>query len=133
MTANLIESLVFARDKFLAIANAFDLRENRTLIVVDRANNTRLQIIPNPSIRFISSQMAAAFQRSYNLQIELDTLQVSGISKSYSEDQLTGTGFHYIVDGTIDDVNSGKIYDRLPGVSLMSTPLGWNLYLKERR
>lgn len=133
MTANLIESLVFARDKFLAIANAFDLRENRTLIVVDRANNTRLQITPNPSIRFISSQMAAAFQRSYNLQVELDTLQVSGISKAYREDQLIGTGFHYIVDGTIGNVNSGKIYDRLPGVSLMSTPLGWNLYLKERR
>lgn len=133
MTVSLIESFVFARDNFLSIADTFNLRENRTLIVVDRANNTRLQITPNPSIRFISSRMDAAFLRSYNLQVELDTLQVSGISKAYTEGQLTGTGFHYVVDGAIDDVNSGKIYDRVPGVSLMSTPLGWNLYLKERR
>lgn len=131
----LLETFRTLRDSLVSIAGyaSFGLKD-RTLVVVSRAAGTAIQIVPNPDISPVTPRMVA-FYRAQNITIELDTVQVSGISKLYSREQLTGSGVYYVVDGTSTNniVTGGAIYDRLPGVDLVDLPACWNILLEARR
>lgn len=131
----LLETFRTLRDSLVSIAGyaSFGLKD-RTLVVVSRAAGTAIQIVPNPDISPVTPRMVA-FYRAQNITIELDTVQVSGISKLYTREQLTGSGVYYVVDGTSTNniVTGGAIYDRLPGVDLVDLPACWNILLEARR
>lgn len=131
----LLETFRTLRDSLVSIAGyaSFGLKD-RTLVVVSRAAGTAIQIVPNPDISPVTPRMVA-FYRAQNITIELDTVQVSGISKLYTREQLTGSGVYYVVDGTSSNniVTGGAIYDRLPGVDLVDLPACWNILLEARR
>ena len=132
----LLDTFRTLRDSLVPIAGyaSFGLKD-RSLVVVSRAAGTAIQIVPNPDISLVTPQMVAYYARVQNISIELDTVQVSGISKLYSREQLTGSGVYYVVDGTASNniVTGGAIYDRLPGVDLVDLPVCWNILLEARR
>ena len=131
----LLDTFRTLRNSLVPIAGyaSFGLKD-RSLVVVSRALGTAIQIAPNPDISLVSPQMVA-FYRAQNITIELDTVQVSGINKLYTREQLTGSGVYYVVDGTATNniVTGGAIYDRLPGVDLIDLPACWNILLEARR
>ena len=132
---DLLDTFRTLRDSLVPIAGyaSFGLRD-RSLVIVSRALGTAIQVVPNPDINLVSPRMVA-FYRAQNITIELDTVQVSGISKLYTREQLTGSGVYYVVDGpaTNNIVTGGAIYDRLPGVDLIDLPACWNILLEARR
>lgn len=130
---SILATLNSLRDSLVPLANNWDQIHNRSFFVVDRQNDTYLQILPNPSIRQASANLIA-FMQSRNIRVERDTIQVQGISKLYTRENLTGRGKYYIVDGTKWNgaIVGGKKYDRYPDLDLEETPAGWNIVLKER-
>ena len=129
----IVSTLNSLRDSLVPLANNWDQMHNRSFFVVDRLNNSYTRISPNPSVRNASSQLIM-FMQSRNIRVERDTIQVQGISKTYTRDDLTGRGKYYVVDGV--EVNGaivgGKKYDRYPDMDLEEIPTGWNIVLKER-
>lgn len=133
----LVEGLVKLRDRWVGLTNSFDLFENVPLFMVTRsgAGETIEQILPNPSIKKTTPQMAAYIDRIQNVQIEFDSFQVSGISKTYKEDDLLKRGTYYVIGGAIvgGELVGGVVCDRYPGVDLVEGSVTWMIILRERQ
>ena len=97
----LVEGLTKLRDRWVGLTNSFDPFENVPLFMVTRsgAGEAIEQILPNPSIKKTTPQMAAYIDRIQNVQVEFDSFQVSGISKVYKEDDLLKRGTYYVIGG----------------------------------
>lgn len=132
---NILAGLTAMRDALVPIADAFDQPNNRTLILVNRKAGTYTQIVPNPYVSTIGPQQISHFANTQGIQVEQDSIQVSGISFNYTREQLTGAGIHYVVDGELvnGQVVGGQEFDRIPGIDFDRKPSGWNVVLKARR
>ena len=88
-----------------------------------------LEINPKPIIDRVPPATAAAFNT--NLQVKIDDLQVSGISRRYPRELIVGTGVSYFIDSEL-------LIDRIVGgfeaefVSIEEMALTWNLILRRR-
>lgn len=71
-----------------------------TVVTRTAEGETRLEILPPPTILRVNPRTVALFE-STNIKVGVDDFQVSGISAAYTEEQLTGKGKYYIVDGSI--------------------------------
>lgn len=134
---NLVEGMVKLRDRLSLMANSFDLFENETLILVTRTalGETCEQILPNPSIRRTTPQLATYIERVQGVRVEVDSFQVSGISKLYKEEDLLRRGTYYVIGGSIVDgkLFGGVVCDRYPNVDLVESAMTWTIVLKERQ
>lgn len=134
---SLVAGLTRLRDRLVSIANSFDLYENVSMYVVTRSaqGETIERIIPNPSVRHVSPQLANYLERVQNVRIEVTSYQVSGISKTYKEESLFRRGAYYVLGGELigGELVGGIVCDRYPGVELEEAPTFWTLLLKERQ
>lgn len=71
-----------------------------TVVTRTAEGETRLEILPPPTILRVNPRTVALFE-STNIKVGVDDYQVSGISATYTEAQLTGKGKYYIVDNSI--------------------------------
>lgn len=129
----ILSTLNAIKDSLAPLANNWDQIHNRSLFIVDRSAGSYVRVTPNPKISNASSQLIA-FMQSRNIRVERDTIQIQGISKSYSRDDLLGRGKYYVVDGKEENgaIVGGKKFDRYPELDLEETPAGWNIVLKEK-
>jgi hypothetical protein len=127
-----------SRDSVAAEASNFGVPTIRTLIVCKRdAINptTYLPITPSPHIEQINPKMVALYEKIPNLDVELTDLKVSGISKAYTPNQLTGIGTYYLIDAAlVDGVPVGGIEaDMVQGSFLEPNQLlHYSFLLRER-
>ncbi|WP_353258019.1 hypothetical protein [Prochlorothrix hollandica] len=133
----LVSGLSKLRDRWVGVTNSFDLFEDKTLFLVVRTEGgeTIEQIAPNPSIKNTSPQMARYIERVNNVQVETDSYQVTGISKTYEEADLLRRGAYYVIGGLLVEGSlvGGIICDRYPGVDLMENTTSWSIVLRERQ
>ena len=140
-----------SRDAAAGHAANYGLPTNRTLVIGDRATGsgfTWLQIEPCPAVDVVSPQLVSRYQQIPDIQVELDDLQISGISKAYSIDQIKGRGKFYVVGLTAIQCQS-LVYDRfdlktfesfgaivcdlIPGVEVEEQhALHWSMVLRRR-
>lgn len=130
---SILATLNAVKDALVPLANAFDQYHNRSLFIVDRANGTYIKITPNPYIRTAPTQMMDTL-RNQGIRVERDSIQVQGISKKYTREDLTGRGKYYVVEGVEENgvVVGGKRFDRYPEIDLEESPSGWSILLKEK-
>lgn len=132
-----VEQMIGLRDLVAPLAGAFGIPTARSLIIQRRWLPTDeekmrvdyLEVQPNPIIDRVPPSIAAAFNT--NLQVKIDDLQVSGISRHYPREWVVGTGISYFIDAQL-------LMDRIVGgfeaefVSVDELPLTWNLILRRR-
>jgi hypothetical protein len=134
-----IEQMVALRDSVAPLAGAFGIPTARSLVIQRRwvapgEGKTRidyLEIDPKPIIERVPPYIAQAFNGNQQIQIKIDDLQVSGITRNYPRELVVGTGISYFVDSQL-------LLNRVIGgfeaefVSIDELPLTWNLILRRR-
>jgi len=98
-----------------------------------------LEILPRPRITYIDSKMASMLTSQIGMQFELDDIQVQGITKNYTEEQLRPS--FWIVGGTpvydaydvIVSVEGGDECDYLPATEWDEKDYSYDLMLRKRR
>lgn len=136
MNADFYSQMVSLRDQVADVRSEFGVPNVRSLIVVYRSTNLPLQYLeinPTPVIETVNPRMVAAFGQNLKIQLELDDLQVSEISRRYTREQILGS--YYIVDGALTPhgVEGGFEAERVPGMALVEKALTWNLVLRRRK
>ncbi len=133
-----IEQMISLRDRIAPLADVFGITA-RSLVIQRRwlapgEEKTRidyLEIDPKPIIERVPPSIAQAFNGSQQIQIKIDDLQISGITRRYPREWVVGTGISYFVDAQL-------LLDRVIGgfeaefVSIDELPLTWNLILRRR-
>ncbi|ALF52241.1 hypothetical protein ACX27_04245 [Nostoc piscinale CENA21] len=132
---NYTQQMISLRDCIAPLVDAFGIPTARSLIIQRRfQEDGRLKIEyfavePKPIIDRVPPAIASAFNT--DLQIKIDDLQVSGISRKYPREWIVGTGISYFADAQL-------LLDRIVGgfeaefVSIDELPLTWNLILRRR-
>lgn len=132
-----VEQMIDLRDRIAPLSGVFGIPTARSLIIRRRwlppgEESMRvdyLEVNPQPIIDRVAPSLAAAFNTS--LQVKIDDLQVSGISRRYPREWIIGTGVSYFIDAQL-------LMDRIVGgfeaefVSVDELPLTWNLILRRR-
>lgn len=132
-----LNQLVLMRDRIAGFAGSLSIPTARNLIIRSKTKTgnsiatSYLKIDPTPIIDRVSPRIASAFNNSSSITIKLDDLQVKGISRSYSREQILGTGISYFVDSDLveSSINGGFECDL---VSVDELPLTWNLILRRK-
>lgn len=100
LAAKIITKLQSLRDrqagKAIGAPNVLPL----TVVTRTASGETRLEILPHPTILRVSPRTVALFENT-NIKVGVDDYQVTGISAAYTEEQITGKGKYYIVDNSI--------------------------------
>jgi hypothetical protein len=100
LAVKIITKLQSLRDRLAGDAigapNVLPLR----VVTRTASGETSLEILPHPTILRVNPRTVALFENT-NIKVGIDDYQVSGISAAYTEEQLTGKGKYYIVDGSI--------------------------------
>jgi hypothetical protein len=117
----------------------FQVQKSLIAVFRDKRPIEYLVITPNPRIDYISSKMAAILTSQIGIQIELDDIQVKGISKNYTEAQLRPS--FWIVGGTpvydeydsVVSVDGGDECDYLPGTQWDERDYSYDIMLRKRR
>lgn len=113
-----------SRDLGAQLATHYAAPNARSLIIVtrpERGHPTYLEIYPRPIIQQVSPRLLAAFRDIPDVEIEINDLQIDGISKRYTAEQLVGRGISYLIDAELDDDGQpvgGEAYDLVPGLQL---------------
>jgi len=138
-----------SRDAAAKHAASYGIPTNRVLTVGDRTTNfSWLTICPNPSIDLVSPRLVQRYEGLQDVEVELDDLQVSGISKAYALEQIKGRGKFYVVGLTADQLSAlvserfdqaviesfgGIVCDLIPGVEVEEqNQLHWSMILRRR-
>lgn len=133
------QDLTQVQDEVAAIAEQFGVPQVTSLIVCRRSRDTGttyLEIQPKPFITRVSPRLVALYGASKVAQLEIEDLQVKGVSRSYSLDQIWGGGVSYIVGGELmgGEAIGGYQADAVPG---MGAPVDkgstWTLLLRRRK
>lgn len=150
MVINLTTLFKGPRDAAASHASNYGLPTNRVLTIGTRDGGYQwLQIQPSPAIDLVSPSLRTLYRDFPDVEVELDDIQVQGISKAYSKDQIVGRGKFYVV-GLTDQQCLSLVIDRLdqellesfgaivcdlvPGVEIEEQhQLHWNLVLRRRQ
>jgi hypothetical protein len=143
MAVDLIGQLIAFRDMAACMAGEFSIHTPRSLIikrmVVPDGETVPVieyqEINPKPVILTADPKTASAFNSPQNvISIEIDDLQVKGISRKYSEADLVGTGVEYFIDGQLD--STGAILTggvRCDFIAITRTAaLTWDMLLRRK-
>ncbi|MEM9152307.1 MAG: hypothetical protein AAGB19_17875 [Cyanobacteria bacterium P01_F01_bin.3] len=150
MPINLASLFQGSRDAVAAHAGSYGLPTIKTLVVGDRTSGfSWLQICPDPSIDLVSPTFRTQYQDFSDVEVELDDIQVSGISKVYTRDQIAGRGKFYVVGLTAQQCQSlvherfdqellesfgAIVCDLVPETEVEEQhQLHWNLILRRRQ
>lgn len=117
----------------------FQVRNSLIAVFREKRPIEFLEITPRPRIEYIDSKMASILTSAIGIQIELDDIQVKGISKNYTEAQLRPS--FWIVGGTpvydeynkISSVEGGDECDYLPGTQWDEKDYSYDIMLRKRR
>ena len=149
MAINLTALFQSSRDAAAAHADGYGLPTNRILTIGDRTEGySWLTICPNPAIDIVSPRLVQRYEGIQGIEVELDDLQVEGISKAYRIDQIHGRGKFYVVGLTADQLSTlvserldqgliesfgGILCDLVPGVDVEEqNQLHWSMVLRRR-
>lgn len=126
------------RDHAALRAEAIGIPAIRGLIVCHRqgAVTTYVEIEPKPHIVFASPRLSEQYGENRKSQVELDDIQVSGISKKYAESEIVGRGISYLIDAVLDDDGKpvgGIEADKVPGLDLNDEGGTWAITLRRRK
>lgn len=100
LASKLINKLQGLRDRLAGDAIGAPNVLPLTVVTRTASGETSLEILPHPTILRVNPRTVALFENT-NIKVGVDDYQVSGISAAYTEEQLTGKGKYYIVDGSI--------------------------------
>ena len=133
-----ITEMIAVRDQAAAIAQYFGISTIQSFFVCRRAPNqvpNYLEIDPKPLIQNVSPKMVADFGQNQRIQIELDDIQVSGISHKYGRDQITGSGVFYNIGGVLTGgvLTGGYEAELVPGTNVEEKTLVWNVILRRKK
>jgi hypothetical protein len=149
MAINLTTLFQSSRDAAAHHADGYGLPTNRVLTIGDRSEGFNwLTICPNPVIDLVSPRLVQRYEGVQGIEVELDDLQVQGISKAYTLDQIHGRGKFYVVGLTADQLSAlvseridpvliesfgGNLCDLVPGVEVEEqNQLHWSMVLRRR-
>jgi len=149
MAINLNTLFQSSRDAAAHHADSYGLPTNRVLTIGDRTEGfSWLTICPNPAIDIVSPRLVQRYEGIQGVEVELDDLQVQGISKAYALDQIHGRGKFYVVGLTADQLSAlvferldqgliesfgGILCDLVPGVEVEEqNQLHWSMVLRRR-
>ena len=132
-----IEQMIALRDSVAPLAGAFGIPTARSLVIQRRwvalgdSGVDFFLIDPKPIIERVPPYIAQAFNGNQQIQIKIDDLQVSGITRRYPRELIVGTGISYFVDSQLllNQVIGGF---EAEFVSIDELPLTWNLILRRR-
>lgn len=132
-----LNQLVLMRDRIAGFAGNLNIPTARNLIIRSKTKTgnsiatSYLEIDPIPIIDRVSPRIASAFNGSNSITIKLDDLQIKGISRSYSREQILGTSISYFVDSEVvnNSISGGFECDL---ISVDELPLTWNLILRRK-
>lgn len=118
-----IDQMVAMRDLAAGFAGSVGLSQVQDLVIRTRRGSDPaldLRIDPQPVIQTVTTKvMASAF--SAGIQLEATDLQVTGVSGSYSRDQLVGPNLSYLIGDT-----------ECLFIWIQRNTLTWDLYLRPR-
>lgn len=125
------------RDRAAAWSQNYGVYSARSFFVCRRVpNQTTIftEILPRPIIEDSSPRLIEIYA-TRGIQIELEDLIVSGISKAYSADDLLGRTIYYMIDAVVVDgvPVGGLTCDRVEGTELSEATLHWSLTLRRRK
>lgn len=136
--SNFIQEMIAVRDQAAAVAQYFGVSTIQSFFVCRRNLNQvpeYLEIDPKPLIQNVNPQMVADFGQNQQIQIELDDIQVSGISRKYDRSQLTGSGVYYNIGGVLQGevLEGGYEAELVPGTNVEEKTLIWNLTIRRKK
>lgn len=150
MPINLTTLYKGPRDSAAKHASNYGLPTNRAFTVGTRDRGfSWLGIEPQPAIDLVSPSLRTLYRDFPDVEVELDDIQVQGISKNYRKDQIVGRGKFYVVGLTAQQclalVNDrvdqeflesfgAIVCDLVPGIEVEEQhQLHWNLVLRRRQ
>lgn len=150
MSVDITKLFLGPRDAAAAHAQEFGVPTVRKLVVGDRDQGySWLEICPSPTIDQVSPTLLALYQDFPDNQVELDDIQVSGISKKYARHQIEGRGKFYVIgltaaqclslvseelDQELLESFGAIVCDLVPGTEVEEQhQLHWNMILRRRQ
>ena len=131
-TLSYLDRMIRVRDRAAKQVGKFKLPSSKKLAIRSRVSRgyEYLVIDPPPRIVHLTPQLEGV-SRLQNVQLIAVDWQVQGVSRKYSEEQLFGAGFEYVIDPVFSfgEFQSGTICQL---VGYTENTLTWELSLKEK-